>query len=80
MTDTHVLTIRVGREICRFNSFPHWVNTAQRKLANCGVHHRRYIALDTRGRVCVMGREFMRARDEDTFPIVVYAIDEGDAT
>lgn len=80
MSDSNVLTLRVGREICRFNNFLHWVDTAQRQFARSGVHHRRCLALDTQGRVCVMGREFMRARDEGTFPVVVYAIDEGEGS
>lgn len=65
----------------KFSSFDDWVNTAQRKLA---VNHRdekfrqsyktppedeRAICFDTKGRRCFIGRDFMRARDEQTFPV-----------
>ncbi len=32
------------------------------------------ICVDAKGRMCVKGMEFMRARDENTFPIKVYKI------
>lgn len=64
------VTLQLGPEMFRFTSFNEWVNKAHSWFSNCGVRH--YVAVDTKGRVCVSGREFQRARDEGTFPVVVY--------
>lgn len=43
---------------------------------NCWVHHatswiggRNALCADAQGRICSMGMHFMRARDENTFPV-----------
>ena len=66
--------LQVKREMFRFESEIRWVNKAQSWFKNCGVPRHRYICTDAKGRVCVSGREFMRATAEDTYPIVVYEI------
>jgi hypothetical protein len=31
------------------------------------------VCTDTRGRICSIGRDFMRARDEQTYPVTAYS-------
>lgn len=57
----------------QFDTFEDWVDHASRALVNPrdGVSHEYapMICIDARGRRCFMGAQFMRARDEDAFPI-----------
>ena len=64
--------VRLGDELFRFSSHSQWVNKAQSWFR--GVR-RGYVCIDRKGRICQAGKEFMRARDEDSFPIIVYSID-----
>lgn len=57
----HVLTLVCAGE---FKTFEDWVRTAQRILAGYSA-----VCVDTLGRRCLIGRDFMRARDEQTFPL-----------
>ena len=63
-----------SRKLFEFHSKLHWVNKAQGWFANCGVPKHRYIAVDSAGRVCTSGKEFMRAEEENTYPVSVYEI------
>lgn len=65
-------SVQIGDELFRFDSFTQWVNKAQRWFRTCG--ERKHICIDARGRICLSGLEFARARDESSFPIVVYRI------
>jgi hypothetical protein len=71
--------IQLGPEAFRFDSFEHWVNKAQSwfasRIPDRARLGRRYLCIDAAGRVCMIGADFMRARDEGTFPVVVYLID-----
>lgn len=64
----------------KFSSFDDWVRTASRKLASRDMtkapfryrtpaEQDRAICYDTKGRRCWIGGDFMRARDEGTFPV-----------
>ena len=67
----------------QFETFNQWVNHASSWLtchndynntehgdqAGWRGHHFTPICFDTKGRICRIGRDFMRARDEDAFPI-----------
>lgn len=62
----------VPKYIGQFDTFQHWVNRATRYLTG----HRgtvgeevKPICVDTLGRRCHVGADFMRARDEKTFPV-----------
>ena len=66
--------VRFGDELFRFESFERWVNKASSWFSNLS-HGTEYICIDSIGRICKIGKHFMRARDEKTFPIVVYSID-----
>lgn len=74
MSDPRMITLTVGPHLFDFNSHTEWVNKATNWYRNCGVHSARTIAVDSVGRVCATGREFMRARDEGAFPVKVYQI------
>lgn len=54
-----------------FASFNEWLNWAFLLTAHKDYHPTtfRAICFDTQGRLCSIGKDFMRARDEGTFPI-----------
>lgn len=66
------ITIEVGDELLRFTSFAQWVNKASGWLRR--YRETTYICIDARGRVCRRGEHFMRARDDNAFPVVVYSL------
>lgn len=72
------LEIEVGMELGRFNNFPQWVNHAQMVYQEVykDLGSKDVIALDsaTPRRVMLRGLQFNKARDECTFPVVIYAI------
>ena len=68
--------VRLGNEIFRFTSFSQWVNKAASWFRGAQLRDGYgYVCVDAKGRICQVGREFMRARDEDSFPIIVYSIE-----
>lgn len=52
----------------QFEHFATWVNMASSWLTRRGPHVHA-VCIDARGRACEMGKDFMRARDEDAFPV-----------
>lgn len=46
-----------------FASFQQWVNKASSRLTDGAI------CVDAKGRICRQGRDFARARDENTFPV-----------
>lgn len=68
------VTVKFKRELFSFSSQQEWVNKAKSWYANCGVRAPNYIAIDAAGRVCTKGAEFMRATQENTYPITVYEL------
>jgi len=58
--------------ICQFDSFQQWVNKAQSWLY--GYKSKDIIALDTKGRECICGKDMALARDENAFPVTVYKV------
>ena len=67
------LTIFVGDELFAFNNFADWVRNAKELFANNRPASANAICLDTKGRVCTFGEDFAIARDDDSFPIRVFA-------
>lgn len=67
--------LQLGPLLFQFTSFQQWVNKATSWFDNSGAPTKDTICIDAMGRVCYRGKEFMRARDEKTFPITVYHID-----
>ncbi len=56
----------------RFNSFQEWVNKAESWLTRHSLYDGkdfRALCFDTKGRICRIGKDFMLARDEGTFPV-----------
>jgi hypothetical protein len=47
-----------------FQSFQEWVNKAASWIGGTNS-----LCVDAQGRICRMGMDFMRARDEGTFPV-----------
>lgn len=62
-------------EFCRFMSYQEWVNKASSWLGGVNSAGKRYmtktdaVCIDKKGRVCEIGGDFMRARDEDAFSV-----------
>lgn len=61
------LTIDDRYKAGEFVSYEDWVNSARRELEG-----RNAICIDALGRECWIGKQFMRARDQGTFPISFY--------
>lgn len=56
----------------QFDSFVQWVNKASSWLTRHPDFHEerfRAICFDSKGRLCRVGADFMRARDEGAFPV-----------
>lgn len=66
-----IVTIQVNREIFRFNSFDEWANKASSSRYS-ELNLRDSICVDMAGRLCWTSKEFLRARDDGAFPVVVY--------
>ena len=66
------ITVNAGDEVFSFSSFENWCDTAKGKFASAGLHGDDSICVDTQGRICQKGLEFMRARDDGSFPVRVY--------
>ena len=68
------ITVNAGDEVFSFSDFENWCDTAKKKFEGAGLRGRNVICIDTRGRVCHSGREFMRARDDRSFPVRVFKV------
>ncbi len=61
--------------VCEFTSYQQWVNKAASwlggKRSDGARHSPRFegVCVDARGRVCANGGDFMRARDDGSFPV-----------
>ena len=69
------ITVKLKREMFAFSSKTHWANKSASWFENCGIPKSRYVAIDAAGRICVSGKEFIRAEKENTYPVTVYEID-----
>lgn len=72
------VTIKLGRELFRFDSYTHWCNKAQSWFADADVQPWEYICIDAAGRVVAMGKHFMRAQETKSYPVTVYLIETDD--
>jgi hypothetical protein len=66
------ITVTVGDEVFSFSDFENWCDTAKNKFMNAGLRGPDTLCMDTRGRLCKSGKEFMRARDDWSFPVRVF--------
>lgn len=68
------ITVNLGAKLFQFGSFTDWVDHASWSWKRIGVKSADTICLDTKGRPCLIGRDFMKARDEEAFPVSVYLL------
>ena len=68
------VTVNLGNEVFSFTSKQQWANKAHSWFKNSGLRPGEYIAIDAWGRVCTKGAEFMRAEEDDTYPVTVYRL------
>ena len=66
------IPVVVGEMLFEFSSFDCWVANASRWFTKSGFRGDDCICIDSINRICRTGKQFMRARDEGTFPIRVY--------
>ena len=65
----------MGEHNQQFDSFMEWVNkarpwlTRRQRFDSSGQPYNRAVCFDINGRLCACGADFMRARDEDAFPV-----------
>lgn len=71
----NALTINVGPLLWEWHSFDNWCDTAARSFRFYQVRGCDVVCLDTKGRVCAVGKHFMTARDDGSFPVKVYAVE-----
>lgn len=71
-TDGNHRRIEVGEWLFEFLTFGAWVNHASRLFRFHEVTGRDTVCIDQKGRLCTIGKHFMCARDEGTFPIAVF--------
>ena len=57
----------------QFDDYDDWVNWASRRFRIHGVSSADTHCLDAKDRLCAIGKDFMQARDENTFPVRVFA-------
>ncbi len=73
-------SIKIGRKLFEFATFDDWVDNARRRFGDyrASVDYlasQRTLSLDKQGRVCLHGKDFIRADEDRTYPIRVYSID-----
>jgi len=59
--------------ICEFSNFNSWVNHASSWLGRL-PKYTQYICVDTNGNICDIGEDFMKARDNNRFPVKAYRL------
>lgn len=69
------VTIEVGELAFQFHSQTEWACKAQNWFRNSGLGDGKAICIDAKGRVCRIGRHFMRAEKDGAYPIKVYPIE-----
>jgi len=68
------ITLEVGPLLWQWATFDNWCDTAARMFRFHEVHGSDVVCVDSKGRVCAIGKHFMTARDEGAFPVSVYAV------
>lgn len=66
------IIVTLGPKLFDFPTFGHWVNYAPQKWKSVGVRPDESICLDAKNRPVRIGRDFMKARDENAFPVTCY--------
>jgi len=68
----HEIRVLVGDKVFEFTDFDNWCDTAKKKFENEGLLAANAVCVDSDGRICLSGKEFMRARDQGTWPVQVF--------
>lgn len=68
------IKLNVGKKLFEFSSFDDWCEAERDQFEQAGLRAASIIAVDAKGRVCRCGREFVRAREEGTFPVQVFDV------
>lgn len=64
--------IELGEKQFEFSSYENWCNKAQGWFLSRGLRGQDVLCLDTKGRICDIGMQFKRAKDDDAYPVTVY--------
>jgi hypothetical protein len=75
-----IRVLDLGAEVFSFASLDDWKERAKDLYAEVyrkGHLQDELMAIDSRGRVCSLGRHFMRAADDNAYPVTVYSIETG---
>ena len=67
------VVVILGEELFSFSCFHQWVNKTHSWYRQHDANSNNSLAIDAKGRVCMRGKDFMRARDEESFPVKVYS-------
>lgn len=68
------VTVNLGPEVFRFETFWIWVHKASQYFRRFGVDTDTGVCVDAKGRICTRYEHFWNAREEDAYPIVVYRV------
>jgi hypothetical protein len=69
------ILLKVNAErITEFRTFEEWVNKASSRLGHFSDRHHVLVCLDKEGNACLIGADFMRARDCNRFPVTAFLI------
>ena len=67
------MRVELGEKLFEFSSQQDWINRAQRAWNRLGLRaDKDTVVIDTKGRICRIGRDFMIADDDSSYPISVY--------
>lgn len=66
------MQIQTGPLLFQFDSKQEWINKAQRIWKKNLVRAEETILIDSHGRVCRIGKDFMSAETDNAYPIKVY--------
>ncbi len=69
MTEVNIV---LGEKLFEFPSLMKWEQKATGWFRSTGIKQSEMICIDTAGRICTCGRDFIRADKEGTYPIAVY--------
>jgi hypothetical protein len=75
LAQDNAVNIKIKREIFRFASKQEWINKAQSWFSVCEVNKSNYIAVDATGIICRVGKQFMDAEKNESYPVVVYELE-----
>lgn len=67
-----MVTVKVGKLEFQFKSMAEWINRSPHIWIEHDLKADRALCVDSFGRICEMGKDFQRAKDDGAYPIRVY--------